>query len=122
MTSYPVHVRRIYEDAAATDGNRVLVDRLWPRGVSKIRAELTLWLKTVAPSSELRGWYAHVPERFDEFAARYESELTSGEQSEALKTLRDLHASGSLTLLTATKNPAISEAAVLQRLLQGDVG
>ena len=117
MPSYPVQVRRIYEDAAATDGSRVLVDRLWPRGVSKTRAQLTLWLKTVAPSAELRQWYAHDPQRFDEFAARYGAELAAGEQSEALQTLRDLRASGPLTVLTATRDAAISEAAVLQRIL-----
>lgn len=119
MTSarYPIHVRRIYDDPSSDDGSRVLVDRLWPRGVSKEKADLHQWCKDVAPSSDLRRWYKHDPELFDEFADRYRQELGEGAQAEALSELRELAAHGALTLLTATKEPELSEAAVLAELL-----
>ena len=107
-----VQVRRVYDEPLSSDGARILVDRLWPRGLSKGRAHLDEWLKDVAPSTELREWYGHVPERFDEFARRYEAELDG---SAALRSLRDRP--GAVTLLTASKLPEISEAAVLARLL-----
>lgn len=121
MTATPiVRIRRIYDEPDPDDGARVLVDRLWPRGVSKDRAHLDEWCKTVAPSTELRKWYGHDPAKFDEFRARYTAELDAGgEQSAALAQLRELAAAGPLTLLTATKEPGISEAAVLRRLLTG---
>ncbi|MEZ5211797.1 MULTISPECIES: DUF488 domain-containing protein [unclassified Gordonia (in: high G+C Gram-positive bacteria)] len=121
MTATPiVRIRRIYDEPDPDDGARVLVDRLWPRGVSKDRAHLDEWCKTVAPSTELRKWYGHDPAKFDEFRARYTAELDAGgEQSVALAQLRKLAAAGPLTLLTATKEPGISEAAVLRRLLTG---
>lgn len=108
-----VRVRRIYEDPSPDDGTRVLVDRLWPRGVSKADAHLDEWCKDVAPSPELRKWYDHDPDRFDEFSRRYRSELDDGEQADALSHLRDLADDGTVTLLTATKDPDISAAAVL---------
>ena len=107
-----VQVRRVYDEPLGTDGARILVDRLWPRGLSKERARLDEWLKDVAPSTELREWYGHVPERFDEFSRRYEAELAG---SVALQSLKDRP--GAVTLLTASKHPEISEAAVLARLL-----
>lgn len=113
-----IRIRRIYEDPEADDGSRVLVDRLWPRGISKDRAHLDEWCKTVAPSTDLRKWYSHDPAKFTEFAQRYRTELeTDDEQKEALAHLRDLAARGPLTLLTATKEPQISEAEVLRDLL-----
>jgi uncharacterized protein YeaO (DUF488 family) len=112
-----VRVRRIYDDPQRDDGKRVLVDRLWPRGMSKARARLDEWCRTVAPSTELRTWYQHEPERFEEFTRRYLDELARPEQAEALAHLRDLGGHGSLTLLTATKSIALSEAAVLATLL-----
>lgn len=113
-----VRIRRIYDAPEPDDGARVLVDRLWPRGVSKARADLTQWCKTVAPSTELRKWYGHDPARFDEFAQRYRAELeTDDEQKAALAGLRELAAHGTLTLLTATKEPQISEAEVLREVL-----
>lgn len=112
-----VQVRRIYEDPDPDDGARVLVDRLWPRGVSKERAALTEWLKDVAPSAELRKWYAHDPELFAEFRERYLDELGETEQEARVEHLRSLAAQGRLTLLTATKQPEISEAAVLADLI-----
>lgn len=111
-------IRRIYDPVQDDDGARVLVDRLWPRGISKERAALTEWCKTVAPSNELRKWYGHVPERFDEFARRYRDELADDDRAAALEHLRSLRAEhGTLTLLTATKQPDISEAAVLEEIL-----
>lgn len=120
MTDQPrvVNVRRIYDDPSPDDGTRVLVDRLWPRGVSKERAHLDEWCKQVAPSPELRTWYGHDPAKFDEFVRRYEAELDDPEHAPLLAHLRDLATHGPLTLLTATKNPSISEAAVLASLLR----
>ena len=113
-----IRVRRIYESEESDDGQRVLVDRLWPRGISKERADLTEWCKEVAPSTELRKWYGHVPEKFDEFARRYRGELEDDDHAAAIKHLRELAAKGPLTLLTGTKQPEISEAAVLAEVLQ----
>lgn len=120
MTTKPaVRVRRIYDSPEPADGLRVLVDRLWPRGVSKSAAALDEWAKAVAPSDELRRWYGHQPERFAEFRERYETELQAPERLAALTHLRDLAGSGPVTLLTATKDVAHSEAAVLAERLQG---
>ncbi|WP_307821468.1 DUF488 domain-containing protein [Subtercola lobariae] len=118
--SVDVRVRRVYEDPRDDDGARVLVDRLWPRGVSKTRARLDEWLKEVAPSPELRTWYSHDPAKQAEFAERYRAELRvpGSAQSHALELLHAEARAGRLTLLTATRDPALSEAAVLAELLQ----
>lgn len=116
--SRAVHVRRVYEDPAQNDGVRVLVDRVWPRGMTKDRAHLDEWCKQVAPSTELRKWYSHDPERFTEFSRRYRTELKDPEHADALAHLRDLAKDGTLTLLTATKHPEISEAEVLAEMLR----
>jgi uncharacterized protein YeaO (DUF488 family) len=113
-----VQARRVYEPAASSDGRRVLVDRLWPRGLSKDRAHLDEWLKAVAPSDELRRWYGHQPARFAEFRRRYEAELTEPERAEALRHLRAETQSGPVTLLTATKDLEHSQAEVLAQLLR----
>jgi uncharacterized protein YeaO (DUF488 family) len=113
-----VRLRRIYDPPADDDGLRVLVDRLWPRGVSKARAELDEWCAAVAPSDALRKWYGHVPGRFDEFAARYRSELHEPERAAALAHLRALASGHRLTLLTATKQIEISQAAILAEMLR----
>lgn len=119
MSAEPdVRVRRIYEEPSESDGTRVLVDRLWPRGVSKERAHLDEWCKEVAPSADLRVWYGHIPDRFPAFEARYTAELDRSEQSAALQKLREIAEAGTLTLLTATKDPGISAAAVLARLIR----
>jgi len=112
-------VRRIYDAPAADDGTRVLVDRLWPRGVSKERAHLDEWCKEIAPSPELRTWYQHDPKLFEEFTRRYVDELRDAVPATALAHLRELAGQQNLTLLTATKDPEISEAAVLAELLKG---
>jgi len=114
-----VRVRRVYEEPGQGDGARVLVDRIWPRGVRKDGARLDEWCKQVAPSTELRKWYGHDPDRFEEFGRRYREELTDPERADTLAHLRDLAADRPLTLLTATKDPAISAARVLAELLRG---
>src|ERR1700744_5447685 len=120
MTSdQPVRVGRVYAPARAEEGARILVDRLWPRGVSKQAAALVEWCGTVAPSNELRGWYGHDPARFEEFSQRYRQELAEPERSAALDGLRDWHRRGPVILLTATKSVEISQAAVLANILQG---
>lgn len=116
-----VLVRRVYDDSAARDrGHRVLVDRLWPRGISKERAALDEWCKDVAPSTELRKWYAHDPQKFREFSRRYVAELSERpEQGAALDHLRELAGEGPLILLTASRLVDLSEAAVLAGLIRG---
>jgi uncharacterized protein YeaO (DUF488 family) len=113
-----VRVRRIYEPVTEQDGIRVLVDRLWPRGMSKNRAEIAEWFRDVAPSTALRRWYAHDPQRFTEFRRRYRLELATGEQAAALLHLATLAEGRTVTLLTASRDPAISEAVVLAELLE----
>jgi uncharacterized protein YeaO (DUF488 family) len=120
MTKQPdVQVRRVYEEVEDQDGLRVLVDRIWPRGMTKAKAALDEWCKDVAPSPELRKWYGHDPARFAEFTRRYRAELDQVERAEALRHLRELAAGHRLTLLTGTKAPDISEAAVLADILNG---
>jgi uncharacterized protein YeaO (DUF488 family) len=113
-----VQVRRVYEEPRSEDGARVLVDRLWPRGLTKAKAALDEWCKDVAPSDELRRWYGHDPDRFAEFSRRYRRELKDPAHVAAVEHLRDLANSEPLTLLTATKEPDISEAAVLANVLR----
>ncbi len=119
MTGKPdVRVRRAYDEPSGGDGTRVLVDRIWPRGLSKEKAGFDEWCKAVAPSTALRKWYGHAPERFAEFSRRYRAELEEPERAEALDHLRDLARHGTVTLLTATKRADISEAEVLAGLLR----
>jgi uncharacterized protein YeaO (DUF488 family) len=109
-----IRVARVYDDLSPDDGRRALVDRLWPRGFRKDDPRVGIWLKEVAPSKELRAWYNHQPERFDEFTARYEKELQG---SEAFDELRMLAKQGVVTLVTATRDVRRSHAAVLATLL-----
>lgn len=110
-----VGIKRIYDDAADGDGSRVLVDRLWPRGVSKESAVLDEWCKDVAPSPELRKWFDHREDRFEEFAERYRAELDGNPEVERL---RKLATSGRpLTLLYAAKDPRINHAVVLAAVI-----
>ena len=112
-----VRVRRVYDEPDEDDGLRILVDRIWPRGMTKARAALDEWCKDVAPSSELRKWYSHDAARFEEFTRRYVVELQQGDRGQALQRLRNLAADRRLTLLTASKAVDISEAAVLAAIL-----
>jgi uncharacterized protein YeaO (DUF488 family) len=114
-----VRVRRVYDPAEDEDGKRILVDRLWPRGMKKVDAHLDEWCKDVGPSTELRTWYGHEPSKFEEFSRRYQAELEDPARAEALDHLRELADGHRLTLLTATKNADISEAAVLATILRG---
>jgi uncharacterized protein YeaO (DUF488 family) len=98
MSTTKVQVRRVYEQPQRGDGTRVLVDRIWPRGMTKAKAHLDEWCKQVAPSSELRKWYSHDPDRFDEFTRRYKRELTEPERKDALVHLRKLAQDRKLTL------------------------
>ena len=113
-----VKVRRVYEPASSDDGARVLVDRVWPRGLTKEEARLDLWDKDVAPSTELRKWYGHDPERFAAFRRRYDAELADPQRAVALERLRSMAAEGPITLLTATKDVPHSHAAILATRLQ----
>ena len=118
MSKADVRVRRVYDEPASHDGTRVLVDRIWPRGLTKARADLAEWCKEVAPSTALRRWYGHDPAKFDEFVSRYRAELEQPQRATVLQHLRDLARNRPLTLLTATRHPDISEAAVLADLLR----
>lgn len=118
MPTHTIHVRRIYEEPQDGDGTRVLVDRLWPRGISKDRAHLDDWCKDIAPSDDLRRWYGHEPERFAQFQQRYRAELADPQRAARLQQLRELADAGTLTLLTATTDADISEAAVLADILR----
>jgi uncharacterized protein YeaO (DUF488 family) len=118
MTGAKVRVRRVYEEPERSDGTRVLVDRIWPRGLTKAKAALDEWCKDVAPSAELRKWYSHDPDRYEDFGRRYQAELKDPQRAEALAHLRELAKGRQLTLLTATRQAEISEAAVLAELLR----
>ena len=113
-----IRVHRIYDDASPEDGARVLVDRVWPRGLRKDAARLDEWAKDVAPSAELRTWYRHDPAKFGEFRRRYLAELAEPGPREALSRLRTLAAHGPVTLLTATRELGLSQAAVLADVLR----
>ncbi len=117
-----VRIRRVYDEPGPADGTRVLVDRIWPRGLRKDAAALDEWAKDVAPSTELREWYGHDPAKFDEFRRRYLDELSQSGQRAALGRLRALASHGPVTLLTATRDVGISQAAVLAQILRRDVG
>ncbi len=109
--------KRIYEPAEANDGYRVLVDRLWPRGVSKERAALNEWAKDIAPSTELRTWFGHDPAKFAEFAERYDKEIKRNVAAPAL--IAGWHVHDKVTLLYAARDMQHNEATVLQKYLIG---
>ena len=113
-----IRVRRVYDAPSPDDGARVLVDRVWPRGLRKDAARLDDWAKDVAPSTELRTWYRHDPAKFGEFRQRYTAELEQPVPREALSRLRALAAGKPVTLLTATRDLDLSQAAVLAGLLR----
>ena len=112
-----VLLHRVYDDTSADAGARVLVDRVWPRGLTKDAAHLDEWMKDVAPSTPLRRWYGHRPERFTEFRRRYLAELAAPEAAAALNRLRKLARTRGVTLLTATRDIDHSQAAVLAEQL-----
>ena len=117
ITASNIKLKRAYEPAAANDGSRVLIDRLWPRGISKEDAALFLWLKDVAPSTELRNWFGHDPARWREFQGRYADEIQ--QHPDAFQQLRDLAQKGLVTLVYAARDEEHNDAVVLRSLLLG---
>ena len=118
----PIQIKRIYEPASPADGKRILVDRLWPRGMSKESAQIDLWPKELTPSTALRRWFHQddtMESRWDEFRTRYRVELET--QSQAIITLRELLKKQSLTLLTAAKNMQYNHATFLRELLLDEI-
>ena len=111
-----VRLKRAYERPATSDGYRVLIDRLWPRGVRRDEAQLDEWAKELAPSGELRRWFAHDPERFDEFRRRYTAELAAHE--EKLRELRRRARNGTLTLVYGAHDKEHNDAVVLAGILR----
>lgn len=114
-------IARAYDPPAPEQGKRILVDRLWPRGLSREAAALDEWCKAIAPSDELRRWYGHDADRFDEFAARYRAELEEHERAEALRGIAERSRRQPVTLLTATKDISLSHAAIIAEAV-GDLG
>ena len=110
-------VERVYKAPDPSDGRRILVDRLWPRGLKKESAQIDDWLKELAPSDALRRWFDHRPERWVEFQAKYRAELASPAVSESLKRLRALGRKGAVTLLYAARDEIENNAQVLKRVL-----
>lgn len=114
MTS-KISIKRIYETPSAKDGLRILIDRLWPRGVTKERAHIDYWYKEITPSNDLRKWFGHKPERFREFAKAYQEELTH--QTELLTKIKGFSKKQPVTLLYAAKDPKINHAIILKEVL-----
>lgn len=115
-----VKLKRIYEDASDDDGFRVLVDRVWPRGISKEKAKLDEWLKEIGPSTDLRKWFNHDPDKYDEFKKKYIEELKDGDQKKDLDQLKDIvhdKSNKTVTLLYAAKDEEHNQAQVLKEIL-----
>jgi uncharacterized protein YeaO (DUF488 family) len=112
-----LRTKRIYDRPSADDGTRVLVDRIWPRGVAKEAAAIDLWLKDIAPSTALRKWFGHAPERWPEFQQRYRAELDANQ--EAVAVLRKLAGEGTVTLLYAARDTDHNNAEVIEAYLSG---
>ena len=112
-----VQLKRAYEPPAASDGKRILIDRLWPRGVSKARAAIDGWLKEIAPSAALRKWFGHDPARWQEFRKRYAAEIR--EHPEALRELRRRAREGPVTLVYSARDEAHNDAVLLREILLG---
>jgi uncharacterized protein YeaO (DUF488 family) len=110
------HIKRVYDKAEKADGVRVLVDRLWPRGVSREKAKIDRWLKEISPSTELRTWYGHNPARWEEFKARYFRELD--QHDEAIAELVEQAREGPVTLLYASTEKRINNAVALKEYLE----
>jgi uncharacterized protein YeaO (DUF488 family) len=111
-----IRIKRVYDEPAEQDGTRILVDRLWPRGLTKQRAKVDLWLKVIAPTTELRKWFAHDPSKWPDFQTRYLDELK--QNGEHLAHLKEAAGQGTITLLYGAKDQDHNEAVVLQKLLQ----
>ena len=113
---HEIKIKRIYEDADNKDGTRILIDRLWPRGVKKENAKIDLWLKDIAPSTDLRKWFNHEPEKWTEFRKRYHQELNL--KKELVQSLLDDAQKNDVTLLYAAKDKKFNHAVVLKEYLE----
>ena len=113
-----INIKRVYDDKSQDDGYRVFIDRLWPRGVKKEDAHFDEWLKDLAPSTELRKWFDHDPDRFDEFRKRYKKELQ--EHKDDLDKLRKRAKAEKITLLYAAKDEEMNNAIVVKEILEGE--
>jgi len=111
-----IKLKRAYEKHARADGERILVERLWPRGLTKLQAKIDLWLKDVAPSTELRRWFGHDPKKWDEFRQRYQEELK--QKDEPINVLKRKAKEGTITLIYAARDEDHNGALVLQQFLQ----
>jgi uncharacterized protein YeaO (DUF488 family) len=111
-----IFIKRVYEKPSSKDGTRILVDRLWPRGLTKEEAAVTLWLKEVAPSTELRKWFAHDPEKWVEFQRRYKEQLK--ENPEAMETLKKECKGHAVTLVYGARDEKHNGAVVLKKILE----
>ena len=111
-----IRLKRAYEPAAASDGERILIDRIWPRGVTREEAQLTEWARELAPSTELRRWFAHDPARFDEFRRRYTAELAADQDK--LRELRRRARAGTVTLVYGARDTEHNDAVVLAEILR----
>lgn len=110
-----IRIKRVYEAPSREDGTRVLIDRLWPRGLTKEKAAVDVWLKTLAPSTELRKWFNHAPDKWERFQQRYEEELR--QQPEGLDELTELIGNGPVTLLFGSKEERFNDAVALKAFL-----
>ena len=113
--SREIKLKRVYEKPEKSDGTRILVDRLWPRGLTKEKAAVDLWLKEIAPSTELRKWFGHDPKKWRSFRSRYETELK--QHGDELKLIKEKTKSGTVTLLYGARDQEHNEAIVLKELL-----
>ena len=112
-----IAIKRVYEESKASDGTRILVDRLWPRGLAKEKAKVDLWLKEVAPSNELRKWFGHDPKKWTEFQKRYKEELRA--HPEELAALKQEVKKGPVTLLYGAHDEEHNQVVVLEKMLRG---
>lgn len=113
-----IKIKRVYEEPSREDGFRILVERLWPRGITKQRASVDLWLKDIAPSTELRKWFGHDPKKWDQFCKRYFAELK--QKGESLKVLGQKIKEGPVTLVYAARNEEYNSAVALKEFLEGN--
>ena len=111
-----IRLKRVYEEPGPEDGVRILVERLWPRGLTRDRAAVDLWLKELAPSSELRKWYGHDPAKWEQFCERYWAELT--QQEELVRTLQQKSEEGTVTLVYAARDEHRNSAVALKRFIE----
>ncbi len=110
-------IKRAYEPKEPTDGERILIDRLWPRGVSKAEAGIDVWMKDMGPSTELRKWFGHDPEKWEEFKKRYLEELSSPEKTRLLEDIAQRARKGTVTLIYSAKDTEHSDVKVLEELI-----